>query len=62
MFCAQMKEYAHLVDDAIAYGIKVEPTDAQKRLDLVMDKLAVNFGAEITKIGMQLPANRDIRN
>jgi len=39
---AQMPAYAHLVKDAIAYG--------KCDLSLIMDKLAVNFGAEITKI------------
>mmetsp|Transcript_13182 Transcript_13182/g.24979 ORF Transcript_13182/g.24979 Transcript_13182/m.24979 type:complete len:314 (-) Transcript_13182:165-1106(-) len=39
---AQMKEYAPLVDDAVKYG--------KGDLGLIMDKLAVNFGAEITKI------------
>jgi len=39
---ATMSQYAKLVDDAIAYG--------KGDLEVVMDKLAVNFGAEITKI------------
>ena len=39
---ATMPEYANLVDDAVAYG--------KGDVDLIMDKLAVNFGAEITKI------------
>lgn len=39
---ALMPAYAHLVKDAIEYG--------KGDLSLVMDKLAVNFGAEITKI------------
>jgi len=39
---ATMPAYAHLVDDAIKYG--------NGDLSLIMDKLAVNFGAEITKI------------
>eukprot|EP00527_Entomoneis_sp_CCMP2396_P002884 CAMPEP_0198150220 /NCGR_PEP_ID=MMETSP1443-20131203/49970_1 /TAXON_ID=186043 /ORGANISM="Entomoneis sp., Strain CCMP2396" /LENGTH=313 /DNA_ID=CAMNT_0043815473 /DNA_START=63 /DNA_END=1004 /DNA_ORIENTATION=+ len=39
---AQMPQYSGLVDDAIKYG--------KGDLGLVMDKLAVNFGAEITKI------------
>jgi len=37
-----MKEYASLVDDAISYG--------KGDLSTIMDKLAVNFGTEITKI------------
>mmetsp|Transcript_25662 Transcript_25662/g.46467 ORF Transcript_25662/g.46467 Transcript_25662/m.46467 type:complete len:330 (-) Transcript_25662:159-1148(-) len=39
---ALLTEYAHLVDGAVAYGKGNVPT--------IMDKLAVNFGAEITKI------------
>lgn len=39
---AQMPQYESLVKDAVAYG--------KGDLGLVMDKLAVNFGTEITKI------------
>jgi transaldolase len=39
---AVMEEYAHLVDDAITYG--------KGSMEDIMDKLAVNFGVEITKI------------
>lgn len=39
---AQIPAYAGLIDDAVAYG--------KGDLDLVMDKLAVNFGTEITKV------------
>jgi len=39
---AQMSEYSKLVDDAIAYG--------KGDISTIMDKLAVNFGVEITKI------------
>jgi len=39
---AKMEEYAHLVEDAIAYG--------NGDLSVAMDKLAVNFGIEITKL------------
>jgi len=39
---AMMTEYAHLVDDAVKYG--------EGNIETVLDKLAVNFGAEITKI------------
>jgi len=48
-----MKQYAHLVDDAIQYGLRKVGTDPKKEKELietVMDKLAVNFGTEITKI------------
>jgi len=43
----QQKQYQSLVDDAIAYGSKAAPSE---RLELTMDRLAVNFGTEITKI------------
>lgn len=39
---AVMPEYASIVDDAVAYG--------KGDLSLTMDKLAVAFGTEITKI------------
>lgn len=39
---AVMEEYAHLVDEAVAYG--------EGNLAVTMDKLAVAFGTEITKI------------
>jgi len=47
-----MPQYAHLVADAIEYGKKHNPDgkDNAKRMDDIMDKLAVNFGTEITKI------------
>jgi len=44
---AEMKQYAHLVDDAIDYGLK---SDDKNKMDAIMEKLAVNFGTEITKI------------
>jgi len=43
----QMKQYEALIDDAIQYGSKAEPAH---RLELTLDRLAVNFGTEITKI------------
>ena len=46
---AQMPEYRHLVDDAVAYGSKVAANDAD-RLEKTLDKLSVNFGVEILKI------------
>lgn len=39
---AMMEEYAHIVDEAVAYG--------EGDLSVTMDKLAVAFGTEITKI------------
>jgi transaldolase len=47
---AQMPAYAHLVDNAIAYGKALKVSDEKERLDITMDKLAVNFGVEILKI------------
>ena len=44
---ALMPQYSNLVDDAIAYA-KDAPAD--ERLDLTLDKLAVNFGVEILKL------------
>jgi len=46
---AQMPEYQHLVDDAIAYGRKAGSTTAAK-LSKTIDKLFVNFGREILHI------------
>jgi transaldolase len=69
--CQQMKQYQHLVEDAIAYGTKNGTNEAQKvelamdkytpvtfvnsiqllsQLSLLSNRLAVNFGVEITKI------------
>ena len=39
---ATMEEYAHIIDEAVAYG--------EGDLSVTMDKLAVAFGTEITKI------------
>jgi len=41
---AQKPAYAHLLDDALGFGARV---DAGARDDAIMDKLAVNFGREI---------------
>lgn len=43
---AQLPQYQHLVDDAIAYG----KTKDKDQLDWTLDRLAVNFGCEILKI------------
>ena len=45
---AGLPEYQHLVHDAVAYTSSI--SDPKERLDVTMDKLAVNFGAEISKI------------
>lgn len=44
-----LAEYKHLVDDAVAYAGR-QSCSASEKLDIAMDKLAVNFGTEITKI------------
>lgn len=46
---AQMPQYREHVDAAIAYG-KQHATNEQRQTLLVLDKIAVNFGAEILKI------------
>jgi len=46
----KMPQYEHLVNDAIQYGKDAECADEQARMDIVCDKLAVNFGIEILKI------------
>jgi len=45
-----MKQYAHLVDDAVAHGIREAEGGAVSAVEATMLKLAVNFGTEITKI------------
>lgn len=42
-----LPEYQHLVNDAIDYAMSYPENE---RLDIAMDKLAVNFGVEISKI------------
>lgn len=46
---ASKPEYVALMDDAVAYAVAHED-DPAARLDLALDKLAVNFGAELTRI------------
>lgn len=45
---ARLPEYKHLVDDAVSYGKKSGLT-GRELMDLVLDKIAVNFGTEILK-------------
>jgi transaldolase len=45
----QMPQYCEHVDSAIAYG-KQHASDEQQQTRLILDKIAVNFGAEILKI------------
>ena len=42
-------EYAALMDDAIAWAGKLE-SDPERQLELTIDRLAVNFGTELTRI------------
>jgi len=46
---SQLPAYKHLVDEAIKYGIEHGKTHSEK-VELAMDKCAVNFGVEILKI------------
>jgi len=46
---AQMPQYREHVDSAIAYG-KQHAKDEQQQTLLILDKIAVNFGAEILKL------------
>lgn len=46
---ALMPQYKEHVESAIAYG-KERASDAQQQTLLILDKIAVNFGAEILKI------------
>jgi transaldolase len=46
---ALMPQYREHVESAIAYG-KERASDAQQQTLLILDKIAVNFGAEILKI------------
>ena len=45
---AQMPEYKELIDEAIAYG-KKQSSEVDHQVTAAMDKLFVNFGAEILK-------------
>lgn len=45
---ALLPQYQNLVDDAVAYGKKF--ATPKEQLDNAMDRIAVNFGAEISKI------------
>jgi len=42
-------QYAHLLDNAIAFG-KAKSNDSKEQLSWALDKLLVNFGTEILKI------------
>jgi transaldolase len=48
---ATMKEYEHLVEDAVKYGKSLDKNMSEKeRIGHIIDKLSVNFGIEILKI------------
>ena len=47
---AQMPEYDSFVQSAIEYGLSLPGLNEQQRLEAIMDRLAINFGAEITSI------------
>lgn len=46
---SQLPQYQHLVEDAIKYG-QSKGKDIDEKVNIAMDKLAVNFGIEILKI------------
>ncbi len=46
---ASKPDYAALMDEAVAYAV-AHQRDPAARLDLALDKLAVNFGAELSRI------------
>ena len=47
---AQIPAYADFVEEAINYALQQKGLAFESQLELAMDKLAVTFGAEITKI------------
>jgi len=46
---SQLPQYKNLAEEAIAYG-KTHGKDLQQKVEIALDKLAVNFGLEILKI------------
>jgi transaldolase len=46
---SQLSQYKNLVEDAISYG-KKNGTEISEKVNLAIEKLAVNFGVEILKI------------
>ena len=47
---AKMEQYDGMVQQAIDYGLQLQGLDHAQRMERIMDKLAVNFGTEITRI------------
>ena len=46
---AMLPEYEFLVNEAVEYGIEAKENNLQAKIDIAMDKLAVNFGAKIVE-------------
>lgn len=46
---SQMEAYQPLVNEAIEYG-KASGLEGQELMDIIVDKMSVNFGTEILKI------------
>ncbi len=46
---SKLPQYAHLIDEAVAYA-KAQSNDKQQQLEDAQDKLAVNIGLEILKV------------
>lgn len=47
---ASLPEYGHLIADAIDYALAATEAGVSDKVDIAMDRVAVNFGAEISKI------------
>jgi len=47
---AQMPEYADLVSDAVKFGKEQETKTEDETMGIIIDRLSVNFGKEITQI------------
>lgn len=47
---AKMHQYDGMVQQAIDYGLQLQGLDHAQRMERIMDKLAVNFGTEITRL------------
>ena len=47
---AMLPEYQFLVDEAVIYGLESKNTSKREKIDIAMDKLAVNFGSKIVEI------------
>ena len=45
-----LSEYKHLIDDAVNYALNDISDLKSNKIDIAMDRLSVNFGAEISKL------------